>query len=79
MLSALENRQGATDDQILFDFQYVLSALIGFFNKNKQTFGEGLLRGCSKFICMYKTDKKRFQPFNSYQTKYINQVWGKFE
>ena len=72
VLGLLNNKQSVTSDQILFDYNTVLEALIRFANKNVERFISPSIKGISKFVALYKTDKKKFSGYNSFQSKYLD-------
>lgn len=71
MLSALNNKQGGSDDKILFDFNYTVKALINFAANNKNRYNRAVVLGFSKFIALYRTDKKKFTANVPHHTTYM--------
>jgi hypothetical protein len=78
VLASLNNRQGGTDEQILFDFHYILKGLISFSAKEPAKYTKAVLMGMSKFIASYRTDAKRFTPAHTFQITYLAEMWQIF-
>jgi hypothetical protein len=74
----LDCRQGVHENQILFDFVYVIKALITFSQKNIEKYGKMLVMGFSNFLALYRVDKKRFAPHTNGHAHYLRQIWEIF-
>ena len=80
LLSALNCRQGPQENQLLFDFLYVLRALTAFAQKrpDPHTYAAVLVRGFSNFLASYRSDPKKFAAHSGAQAHYLKQIWSAF-
>ena len=73
----LNNKYGAKGDQILFDFNYILEALIKA-SQNHQKYSPILVGAYSKFIALYNSEAPRFQFRTAEEEKYLACMWDIF-
>lgn len=78
VVTSLNNKQNGSDEQIIFDFNYILRALTKFIQNNVQRYTPSLVLGFSKFLSQFRADRKRFTANTNFQINYMGEMWQIF-
>lgn len=64
-------------ESILFDLNYVLEVLFKVATKDPHFYCSAFLKGLAKFVCLYETEPKRFEPKTPREDVSMKTTWAK--